>query len=195
MSCRFDPSGQNIAACSADRGVCKSVSISINHCAIDLLPARPPALWRTYSPNTNYGLLSNLHKAPILDLQWSLASQLLYTVSADHSLNVSDLTTGQRVRRLRAHRGIINSLDRTLAAGAGVELVATGSDDGTVRVWEGGDEGPKNPVSVFELGCPVTAVCWSADGTSIYAAALDNEIHVRLSSLPPFPTKPAPTYC
>ncbi|KAI0832783.1 WD40 repeat-like protein [Trametes gibbosa] len=157
MSCRFDPTGQNIAACSADRSV---------------------SLWRTYSPNTNYGLVANLHKAPILDLQWSLTSQILYTVSADHTLSVTDLTTGQRARKLHAHRGIINSLDRTLAGGAGVELVVTGADDGTVRVWEGGDEGPKNPVSVYELGCPVTSVCWSADGASIYAGALDNEIHV-----------------
>ena len=112
----------------------------------------PLALWRTYSPNDNYGLLSNIHKAPILDVQWSLFSQVLYTVSADQALNVTDLTTGQRLRRLRSHRGIINSLDRTMAGGAGVELVATGADDGTVRIWEGGDEGPKAPVSVFEIG-------------------------------------------
>ncbi|KZT71529.1 WD40 repeat-like protein [Daedalea quercina L-15889] len=157
LSCRFDPTGQNIAACSADRSV---------------------SLWRTYSPNENYGLLSNLHKAPILDVQWSLLSPVLYTVSADQTLNVTDLTTGQRLRKLRSHRGIINSLDRTMAGGAGVELVATGADDGTVRVWEGGDEGPKAPVSVFEIGCPVTSVCWSADGANIYASALDNEIHV-----------------
>ncbi|KAI0921009.1 hypothetical protein AcV5_001260 [Taiwanofungus camphoratus] len=157
LSCRFDPTGHNIAACSADRSV---------------------SLWRTYSPNNNYGLLPNLHKAPILDLQWSLFSPLLYTASADQTLNITDLTSGQRVRKLRAHRGIINSLDRTVAGGAGVELVVTGADDGTVRVWEGGDEGPKNPVSVFELGCPITSVCWSADGQNIYAGALDNEIHV-----------------
>lgn len=48
-----------------------------------------------------------------------------------------------------------------------------------MRVWEGGEEGDKQPVAVFEVGCPVTAVCWSADGSSIYAGALDNEIHVR----------------
>lgn len=157
LSCRFDPTGQNIAACSADRGV---------------------SLWRTYSPNTNYGLLSSIHKAPILDLQWSLFSPVLYTASADQTINVMDLTTGERVRKLRAHRGIVNTLDRTLAGGAGIELVASGSDDGTVRVWEGGDDGGKQPVAIFEVGCPVTAVCWSADGANIYAGALDNEIHV-----------------
>ncbi|KZT08850.1 WD40 repeat-like protein, partial [Laetiporus sulphureus 93-53] len=132
LSCRFDPTGQNITACSADRSV---------------------SLWQRYAPNTNYGLLANLHKAPILDLQWSLFSPLLYTVSADHTLNVTDLTTG-------------------------TELVVTGADDGTVRVWEGGDEGPKTPISMFELSCPVTSVCCSADGMNIYGGALDNKIHV-----------------
>jgi WD40 repeat protein len=136
------------------------------------------ALWRTYPPNTNYGLLSTIHKAPVLDLHWSLFSPLLYSVSADHTLAYTDLTTGQRVRKLRAHREIINSLDRTLAGGAGVELLASASDDGTVRVWEGGDEAGKDPVAVFELGCPVTCVAWSADGATIYAGALDNGIHV-----------------
>jgi len=114
----------------------------------------------------------------VLDLQWSLFSPLLYSVSADHTLAYTDLATGQRVRKLRAHREIINSLDKTLAGGAGVELLATASDDGTVRVWEGGDEGGKDPVAVFELGCPVTCVAWSADGATIYAGALDNGIHV-----------------
>jgi Prp8 binding protein len=116
----------------------------------------------------------------VLDLQWSLFSPLLYSVSADHTLAYTDLTTGQRIRKLRAHREIINSLDRTLAGGAGVELLASASDDGTVRVWEGGDEAGKEPVAVFELGCPVTCVAWSADGASIYAGALDNAIHVRV---------------
>ena len=140
------------------------------------------ALWRTYPPTSNYGHLPALHKAPILDLQWSLFSPLLYTVSADHTLIYTDLTTGSRARKLRAHRGIINALDRTIAGGAGVELVATAADDGCVHVWEGGDEGSKEPVATFEVGCPVTSVCWSADGSTVYAGALDNEIHVCLLS-------------
>ncbi|KAF7984753.1 hypothetical protein HWV62_11711 [Athelia sp. TMB] len=157
LSCRFDPTGQNIAACSADRSI---------------------SLWRTYPPNTNYGLLSSQNKAPILDLQWSLCSPILYTVSADHTLSMTDVTTGQRARRIRAHHGIINALDRTMAGGGGSELVATASDDGTVKVWEGGEEGSKSAVATFSIGCPATAVCWSADGQSMYVGALDNEIHV-----------------
>ncbi|PBK67092.1 WD40 repeat-like protein [Armillaria solidipes] len=157
LSCRFDPTGQNIAACSADRSV---------------------SFWRTYPPNSNYGLLSNFSKAPILDLQWSLCSPTLYTVAADHTLCLTDVTTGHRIRKIRAHREIINSVDRTMAGGAGTELVATGSDDGTVKIWEGGEEGGKQAVATFDIGCPVTSVCWGADGANVYIGALDNEIHV-----------------
>lgn len=91
----------------------------------------------------------------------------------------TDVTTGQRLRRIRAHREIINSLDRTMAGGAGSELLATASDDGTVKIWEGGEDGGKIPISTFEVGCPVTSVCWSADGQNVYIGAIDNEIHVR----------------
>ena len=100
----------------------------------------------------------------------------------------TDVATGERTRKIRAHRGIINTLDRTMGGGAGIELVATGSDDGTVKIWEGGHEANKQSVATFELGCPVTAVCWSADGSSIYIGALDNEIHVRIYLLVPIDT-------
>lgn len=66
-----------------------------------------------------------------------------------------------------------------MASGSGTELVTTGSDDGTVKVWEGGEEGGKVPVATFEVGCPVTAVCWGTDGNTIYVGAIDNEVHVR----------------
>lgn len=112
-------------------------------------------------------------------MQWSLCSPLLYTVAADHTLSLTNVTTGQRVKKIRAHREIINAVDRTMASGSGTELVATGSDDGTVKIWEGGDDAQKHPVATFDIKCPVTSVCWSADGNSVYIGAIDNEVHVR----------------
>lgn len=103
---------------------------------------------------------------------------MIYAVSADHTLTMTDVTTGQRIRKIRAHRAVINALDRTMAGGSGNELIATASDDGSVRIWEGGYDAKKESVAVFEIGCPVTSVCWSADGLNVYIGALDNEIHV-----------------
>jgi Prp8 binding protein len=88
------------------------------------------------------------------------------------------VTTGQRIRKIRAHREIVNSLDRTMGTGSGIELLATGSDDCTVKIWEGGDEAGKQPVATFDVGCPVTSVCWGLDGNSVYIGAIDNEVHV-----------------
>ena len=153
LSCRFDPTGQNIAACSSDRSV---------------------SLWRTYPPNSNYGHIQHIHKAAILDLQWSLTSANLYTASADKTIGVSDLTTGQRVRRIRAHGGVVNSIDRIVTGGT--ELLASGADDGLVKIWTGET---KTPIDTWEVGIPITTVCWSPDGAQIYAGALDNVVHVR----------------
>ncbi|KAJ7060818.1 hypothetical protein C8F01DRAFT_175498 [Mycena amicta] len=144
--CRRD-SGPRIHAMLSPGGVCGASRVAST------------ALWRTYPPNNNYGLLSSLTKAPILDLQWSLCSPHIYTVAADHTLITTDVTTGKRVRKIRAHREIINSVDRTMAGGSGTELVANGADDGVVRVWDGGGNGGKEPIAEFEVGCPVTAVC------------------------------------
>ncbi|KDQ15481.1 hypothetical protein BOTBODRAFT_54751 [Botryobasidium botryosum FD-172 SS1] len=152
LCCRFDPTGQNIAAASADRTV---------------------SLWRTYPPNVNYGQIVNLHKTAITDLQWSLNSPTIYTVSADHTLSQADVTTGTRTRRIRAHGGVINTIDRVLAGGT--ELLVTGADDGFIRIWEAGE---KEPVQQWKVGCPVTAACWSADGSQVFVGALDNEVHV-----------------
>lgn len=98
---------------------------------------------------------------------------MLFTVSADKTIGVSDLTTGERVRRIKAHSGVINSLDTVIAGGT--ELLATGADDGLVKIWE---TDRKESVADWRIGCPVTSVCWSSDGTQIYAGALDNLIHV-----------------
>lgn len=105
-------------------------------------------------------------------------------MGADGNLCISDLTTGTRIRRIKAHKGVVNSLDR-IATG-GTELLVTGGDDGAVRVWDVGADGQgedaREPVKEFEIGCPVTAVCWSSDAAQIYVAALDNCIHVRFSA-------------
>lgn len=74
--------------------------------------------------------------------------------SSDHTVFLFDLQTGEVLRRFRGHKGVVNSVD-VQRGGAGRGLIASASDDGTVRVWS---EDAKEELEVVELGYPITAV-------------------------------------
>ncbi|KAK8854476.1 hypothetical protein IAR55_003214 [Kwoniella newhampshirensis] len=155
-ACKFDPSGQTLAACSVDRSI---------------------SLWKTYPPHDNYGILPNVHKMAILDIAYSLDSEALYSGGADGTLVATDLRTGERIARYAAHHGPLNSIAVTISGGR--ELVLTGGDDGIARVWDFALDS-KDPVAEFddERDCPVTAVEWSADGNQCFVGGVDNEVKV-----------------
>ena len=68
------------------------------------------------------------HDGPILDLAWGRDSALLFTASADKTASVWDVATGERVKRVRRHGGVVNSVASTRR---GEEMIVTGSDDCT----------------------------------------------------------------
>jgi Prp8 binding protein len=74
--------------------------------------------------------------------------------SSDHTVFLFDLQTGEVLRRFRGHKGVVNAVD-VQRGGAGRGLIASASDDGTVRVWS---EDAKEELEVVELGYPITAV-------------------------------------
>jgi Prp8 binding protein len=125
------------------------------------------ALWKTYPPHTNTASLASIHKAAILDLQFSLLRPHLYTCSADQTLAITDITTGVRQRKYLAHDGVVNSIDRARSGGGGRELVISGGDDGVVRCWDQDVEGKRAVIELEGNGVPTTAVCWSGDGAQV----------------------------
>lgn len=139
--------------------------------------ANVPALWKTYPPHENYGILPNLHKQAILDIAYSLDSESLYSGGADGYLIATDLRNGERLARYAAHFGPLNSI--AVAISGGRELVLTGGDDGVARVWDLSID-TKEPVAEFddERDCPVTAVEWSKDGNQCFVGGVDNEVKV-----------------
>ncbi|WWC90343.1 uncharacterized protein L201_005276 [Kwoniella dendrophila CBS 6074] len=155
-ACKFDPSGQTLAACSVDKSI---------------------SLWKTYPPHDNYGLIPNVHKSAILDIAYSLDSETIYSGGADGTLILTDLRTGQRITKYSAHYGPLNSISVTISGGR--ELVLTGGDDGLARVWDFSIDS-KDPVAEFddERDCPITAVEWSKDGNQCFVGGVDNEVKV-----------------
>ncbi|KAA1078778.1 hypothetical protein PGTUg99_014943 [Puccinia graminis f. sp. tritici] len=153
LDVKFDQSGDHLASASADR--------TIN-------------LWSVYGEECrNYGVLKG-PKGAILSIDFSPIRPLerLYAGSADKTLTTFDLKTGQSVRRHRGHGALLNSI--AVSGASGHDLLASASDDGTVRIWR---EDDKEPLDSFELGYPLTAVEWSADGQQIFVGGLDNDIH------------------
>ena len=149
-------------------------------------PSRPPrrttrfvrrytnaALWETFGEHRNIGQLAG-HKAAVTCLAWvpgSGAERLLLSGSADSTIVLWNSATGERVRRLRGHRGIVNSVACTRAGGRW----ASASDDGRVLFWA---PDARYPVASIELGYPVTCVEFSDDGTQLFVGGVDNAIHV-----------------
>ncbi|CAH7676391.1 WD40-repeat-containing domain protein [Phakopsora pachyrhizi] len=153
LDVKFDASGDHLASASMDR--------TIN-------------LWSVYGDECrNYGVLHG-PKGAITSIEFSPLRPLqrLYAGSADKTLTTFDLKSGESVRRNRSHGAILNSI--SVSGVSGHELVASASDDGTIRIWR---EEDKDCIDLFELGYPLTAVEWSSDGQQLFVGGLDNDIH------------------
>lgn len=119
----------------------------------------------------NYGVLKG-HTNAVMEIHWSRDSSQIYSCSADKSVGIFDVKTGDRIRRWRGHTGIVNSCQ---VARRGPELVVSGSDDCTVNIW---DNRTKEAVNTFTTDYQVTSVSFSDAGDMVYSAGLDNEIKV-----------------
>jgi Prp8 binding protein len=118
--------------------------------------AFPWSLWLSRSLTwlcaRSYGVL-RLGKGAPTSIAFTSSSTLIAGCT-DHTIFLFDLKTGEAVRRFRGHKGIVNSVD-VQRGGLGRGLIASASDDGTVRVWS---EDAKEEIEVVELGYPITAV-------------------------------------
>uniref|UniRef100_A0A5K3FLG7 U5 small nuclear ribonucleoprotein 40 kDa protein n=1 Tax=Mesocestoides corti TaxID=53468 RepID=A0A5K3FLG7_MESCO len=126
-------------------------------------------LWETYGECENIAVMSG-HGGAILDLALSSDGELLYSASSDKTLAIWDLTTCQRVKKIRGHQNIVNSID---IARRGPQMIASGSDDGTVRLW---DRRQKTEVQNFQNTYQVLSVAFSDTAEMIFSGGIDNII-------------------
>ncbi|EPQ28352.1 uncharacterized protein PFL1_04179 [Pseudozyma flocculosa PF-1] len=151
LDVRFSPDGATIAAAAADRTI---------------------SIWNTYGNNENIGQLLGHSKAVTCLCFSTTTPGTLYSGSADGTLISWSLKTGEKQRRLRGHRGIVNSIASTRS---GTEILVSGGDDGRVMLWDPQD---KQALDVLNVGYPVTAVAFSDDASQVYVGGLDNDIHI-----------------
>ncbi|CAD6887613.1 unnamed protein product [Tilletia controversa] len=154
LDVRFSPDGNYLAAASADRTI---------------------SLWETLGSNRNVGILQG-HAKAVTALTWSptapSSAPRLFSASVDGTLIVWSPLKGIKERRLRGHRATVNVV---VCTRAGREILASGSDDGKVFIWDPED---RNPLDSIDIGYPVTALAFSDDGNQLYVGSVDNDIHV-----------------
>ena len=110
------------------------------------------------------------HKGPVLQVQWTRDGDRLYSCSADMQVALWDATTGERLRRFKGHKAIVNACSSNKR---GQEMIASVGDDGCLKIW---DTRQKVAVKSFDESFPLTSVAFGLDGGLVFAAGINNQI-------------------
>ncbi|CAD7937441.1 unnamed protein product [Amoebophrya sp. A25] len=150
FGCEFSPDGKRLASCSFDNKI---------------------FLWNVYGDSENYGCLEG-HANAVLEVHWSKDMSSIYSCSADKSVAVWDAETGQRIKKLKGHSEIVNSVQ---CSRSGEPMLCSGGDDGSTKLW---DLRTKRCVHSFDHMYQILAVSFDARTQKIFAASLDDTIRV-----------------
>lgn len=148
--CKFHPNGATLASAGFDRLI---------------------LLWNVYGDCENYATLKG-HSGAVMELHYSTDGSMLFSASTDRTVAVWDSETGERVKRLKGHTSFVNSC---YPARRGPQLVCTGSDDGTVKLW---DIRKKAAVQTFQNTYQVLSVTFNDTSDQIISGGIDNDIKV-----------------
>jgi len=126
-------------------------------------------LWNVYGECENFSVLKG-HTGAVMDLHFATDASLLFTAATDTTVRVWDMEPGVCQRKMRSHKDIVNSCH---PARRGPQLVASGSDDGTVLVH---DVRKRDPVMTFQSNYQVTAVTFSDTSEQVISGGIDNDL-------------------
>ncbi|XP_065063671.1 U5 small nuclear ribonucleoprotein 40 kDa protein-like isoform X2 [Rhopilema esculentum] len=150
FSAKFHPSGDTVASGGFDRLI---------------------YLWNVYGECENFAVLKG-HTGAIMELHYFNDGGTLVSCSTDKTIACWDYETGMRIKRLKGHSAFVNSC---CPARRGPELIVSGSDDGTVKLW---DRRKKGALQTFQNTYQVTSVCFNDTSDQVFSGGIDNIIKV-----------------
>ncbi|RVE47117.1 hypothetical protein evm_008194 [Chilo suppressalis] len=150
FTAKFHPEGKHLASAGFDRQI---------------------FMWNVYGQCENVMVMSG-HTGAIMELCFSPDGSHLYTCATDNTVAVWDVPTGMRIKKLKGHTNFVNSVS---GARRGPELLVSGSDDNTIKLW---DARKRNPIASLDSSYPVTSVLFNDTAEKIISAGIDNVIKV-----------------
>lgn len=145
--CKFGPYGDILASAGFDRQI---------------------FLWNVFGECENIACLPG-HTGSISQICFTKDGTHLVSASTDKSMAMWDLEAGVRVRRFKGHQSFVNSCD----VSDNPTMICSGSDDGTVRLW---DSRRRHCVKTLNSKYQVTAVCFNEKADNIMSGGIDNHI-------------------
>lgn len=129
-------------------------------------------LWNVSEGFRNCSVLRG-HSNGILQVRWFHGDNTkLFTASADKSVAWWDAVEGERIKKLVGHTSIVNACSVTRF---GTPLGVSGSDDGTVKIW---DMRERKCAGTFEHSYQILSVETADNGDRIFAGAIDDSVLV-----------------
>ncbi len=115
------------------------------------------------------------HSRPVTAVAFLHDNTTVVSCGSDQSLRVWDCDRGTVVRSLTNHTQSITCLAVRPATADPVPMIATGSEDKTVRLWQ-----PiiGRLIRFQRLPSSVTALAWTSDGTALVAGCRDGMLRV-----------------
>ena len=119
------------------------------------------------------------HAKGVTDVCGIGKTRLIATSGLDQGIRIWDLDSSALVRSLSLHTGAVNALvakpsGQDLSSGQGLPMIASGSDDGTVRFWQ-----PTigRMVRFAKLPAPVLDLVWSTVNDTVIASCNDGYLY------------------
>ena len=129
-------------------------------------------LWNTYGDCSNYAVLTG-HRNAVLSVSYTDDGEGLVSCSADMTIRTWDTMTGEQLSSLREHTAVVNCV---AATPSGHVLVASASDDGSVKLWDTRTRKASNTLTDAGSRFALCAVDISENGEYVYAGGIDNVV-------------------
>ena len=96
----------------------------------------------------------------------------LFSASTDKTVAIWDVEVGMRIKRLKGHTSFVNTCS---SARRGPQLICSGSDDGTIKLWDARKRGVQQ---TFQNTYQVTATTFNDTAEQVISGGIDNDIKV-----------------